>query len=188
MVRHPPAFNPEEHTAIRRAETQRRTNTLSTHQREEGQPGAVAHEDTFPYGQSAVVPHQQKVEDFISDAKHTQINTQINVWRWQRYDHVARRIKICQRQFLPIVEKEEAGYCSKHQDYGHIQLELFIFVLVGESKGTEKLIWFAVSRRVKHITYFAWLLRSVTFTLPNTKFKYSLKRHKYKHKKWLLPS
>lgn len=37
-------------------------------------------------------------------------------------------------QFLPIVEKEEAGYCSKHQDYRHIKLELFIFVLVGKSK------------------------------------------------------
>lgn len=33
-------------------------------------PGAIAHEDAFPYGQCAVVPHQQKVEDFISDSKH----------------------------------------------------------------------------------------------------------------------
>lgn len=32
-------------------------------------PGAIAHQDAFPYGQSAVVPHQQKVEDFISDPK-----------------------------------------------------------------------------------------------------------------------
>lgn len=42
------------------------------HKRETCTPGAIAHEDTFPYGESAVVPHQQKVEDFISDSKHTE--------------------------------------------------------------------------------------------------------------------
>lgn len=71
MVRHPPALD----------------------------PGAIAHEDAFPYGQCAVVPHQQKVEDFISDT---------------------------------TVEKEEAGYGSKHQDYCHVKLELLILVFVGK--------------------------------------------------------
>lgn len=37
--------------------------------KDERTPGAVAHEDAFPYGQRAVVPHQQEVEDFISDSK-----------------------------------------------------------------------------------------------------------------------
>lgn len=34
---------------------------------------------------------------------------------------------------LPTVEKEEAGYCSKHQDYCHIKLELLVLVFVGKS-------------------------------------------------------
>lgn len=32
-------------------------------------PWAIVDEDAFPYGQCAVVPHQQKVEDFIRDSK-----------------------------------------------------------------------------------------------------------------------
>lgn len=39
--------------------------------------------------------------------------------------------------FSPIVEKEEAGYCSEHQDNCHIKLELFILVFVGKSTGTK---------------------------------------------------
>lgn len=35
----------------------------------------------------------------------------------------------------PIVQKEEAGYSSKHQDYCHIKLELLVFVFVGKSMG-----------------------------------------------------
>lgn len=38
----------------------------------------------------------------------------------------------------PTVEKEEAGYCSKHQDYCHIKLELLILVFVGKSKEINK--------------------------------------------------
>ena len=38
----------------------------------------------------------------------------------------------------PIVEKEEAGYCSEHQDNRHIKLELFILVFVGKSGGTKR--------------------------------------------------
>lgn len=35
----------------------------------------------------------------------------------------------------PVVEKEEAGDCSKHQDYRHVKLELLILVFVGKSVG-----------------------------------------------------
>lgn len=35
--------------------------------------------------------------------------------------------------YSPTVEKEEAGYGSKHQDYCHVKLELLILVFVGKS-------------------------------------------------------
>lgn len=35
----------------------------------------------------------------------------------------------------------------------------------------------------KYVTYFAWLLRSVTFTFPRTKLKYSLKENNKKCQK-----
>lgn len=50
----------------------------------------------------------------------------------------------------------------------------------------DNLCLFAAVFRAECLTYFAWLLRSVTFTLPRTKFRYSLKRQAQKHikKKW----
>lgn len=83
MVRHPPAFNPGEDRAERWDETPQKSSRAQKHKtithfkslkmqkRGRCRPGAVAHEDTLPDGQRAVVPHQQKVEDFISDSKHT---------------------------------------------------------------------------------------------------------------------
>lgn len=33
----------------------------------------------------------------------------------------------------PVIEQEETGYGSKHQDYCHAKLELLIFIFVGKS-------------------------------------------------------
>lgn len=98
----------------------------------------------------------------------------------------------------PIVQKEEAGYSSKHQDYCHIKLELLVFVFVGKPMGinggqqddevltTNKIqslnLSFHDVLKAEYFTYFAWLLRSVTFTLPRTKFRYSLKTKNTKKK------
>lgn len=88
----------------------------------------------------------------------------------------------------PVIEQEETGYGSKHQDYCHTKLELLIFIFVGksarakrsnkESDAATKRMWLNtdILLKLKQHTYLAWLLRSVTFTLPRTKFKYNLKR------------
>lgn len=49
-------------------------------------PRAIAHEDAFPYGQSAVVPHKQKVEDFISDTKQKDSNS-VHKWDFRHKPH-----------------------------------------------------------------------------------------------------
>lgn len=111
--------------------------SLKMQKKERCTPGAIAHEDTFPDGQSAVVPHQQKVEDFISDSKHTH-TTRLTLGSRHKTVIPPGYQSQTFSALLPIVEKEEAGYCSEHQDYRHVQLELFIFVLIGESRGRDK--------------------------------------------------
>lgn len=81
MVRHPPTFDPGKwKTSTGRDEEcitppkNRKHNFRvwippQRNENDECTPGAIAHEDAFPYGQRAVVPHQQEVEDFISDSK-----------------------------------------------------------------------------------------------------------------------
>ncbi len=95
-------------------------------------PGAIAHEDAFPYGQRAVVPHQQKVEDFISDSKQKRENETVSPSL--DFNRSATITIKGGGSISPIVEEEEAGYCSKHQDYCHIKLKLLILVFVGKSK------------------------------------------------------
>lgn len=69
MMRHPPTFDP-----VKREKCQTEPHnknilkSLTTSVRKSHSPGAVAHEDALPYSQRAVIPHQQKVEDFISDS------------------------------------------------------------------------------------------------------------------------
>lgn len=49
---------------------------------------------------------------------------------------------VAERVLSPTVKKEEAAYCSEHQDNCHVKLEFFILVFVGESMGVnnEKMI------------------------------------------------
>lgn len=88
-------------------------------------PGPIGHEDAFPYCQRAVVPHQQKVEDFISDTKQKKVRN----YTVATTNGLARWVKF----ISPTVEKEEAAYGPKHQDYCHIKLELLIFIFVRKS-------------------------------------------------------